>query len=195
MISGPGTVTFGNANLVDTTATFSAIGEYVLELSATDSELSAADTVTINVSDVADQPPTVSAGPDQTVTLAAGATLDGTVNDDGLPNPPGAVTTLWSVVSGPGTVTFGNANLVDTTASFTAVGTYVLRLTANDGALTPSDDATINVGWGGGRTEDLLERRISASADDAEENGVDGQRLRTKLGISNSSLTAAAIRP
>ncbi|MGH3064808.1 MAG: SdiA-regulated domain-containing protein, partial [Gaiellaceae bacterium] len=38
-------------------------------------------------------PPVVNAGPDQTVTITAGANLDGTVADDGLPNPPGAVTT------------------------------------------------------------------------------------------------------
>jgi hypothetical protein len=34
---------------------------------------------------------------------------------------------------------------VDTTASFSAAGTYVLRLTASDGALSTSDDATVTV--------------------------------------------------
>ena len=35
------------------------------------------------------QPPTVSAGdPTQTITFPAAAALDGTVTDDGLPNPP-----------------------------------------------------------------------------------------------------------
>ena len=91
------------------------------------------------------QAPSVNAGVDQTITLPSAANLDGTVTDDGLPNPPGAVTTTWSKVSGPGTVTFGNANAVDTTASFSAAGSYVLRLTANDGALPNSDDVTITV--------------------------------------------------
>ena len=36
----------------------------------------------------------------------------------------------WSKVSGFGDVVFGNPNAVDTTASFSAAGTYVLRLTA-----------------------------------------------------------------
>src|SRR5678815_4692735 len=72
--------------------------------------------------------PTVSAGPDQTITLPASASLDGTVADDGLPNPPAAFTTAWSTVSGPGTVTFGNAGAIDTTATFSAAGVYVLRL-------------------------------------------------------------------
>ena len=50
------------------------------------------------------QPPSVNAGTDQTITLPAAANLDGTVTDDGLPGP---FTTTWSKFSGPGTVTFG----------------------------------------------------------------------------------------
>jgi uncharacterized repeat protein (TIGR01451 family) len=90
------------------------------------------------------QAPAVYAGADQTITLPANAVLDGTVTDDGLPSPP-ALTTLWTMVSGPGTVTFANASAVDTTATFSAPGTYVLRLAANDGALSASDDVTITV--------------------------------------------------
>jgi Tol biopolymer transport system component len=88
--------------------------------------------------------PVVSAGPDQIITLPGNATLDGTVSDDGLPTPP-ALTTTWSKISGPGTVTFGNASAVDTTASFSVDGFYTLRLTANDGALSSSDDVVITV--------------------------------------------------
>ena len=62
----------------------------------------------------------------------------------------GRVTTTWSKVSGPGTVTFGNPNAVDTTASFSAAGTYVLRLTANDSLLSSSDDITVTVNAAGG---------------------------------------------
>ena len=89
------------------------------------------------------QPPTVAAGPDQTIAFPNSAILDGTVNDDGLPTPPGSVTTTWSQVSGPGTVTFGDASAVDTTASFSVAGSYVLRLTADDSVLTSDDDVTI----------------------------------------------------
>ena len=90
-------------------------------------------------------PPVVNAGADQTITLPANASLDGTVTDDGLPNLPGALTSTWTRTTGPGTVTFANANAVDTTASFSAAGTYMLRLTANDGALTAQDDVTVTV--------------------------------------------------
>ena len=89
--------------------------------------------------------PFVNAGPDQTISLLANASLDGTVTDDGLPNPPGAVTTTWAMVSGPGTVTFGNPNVVDTSASFSAAGPYVLRLLADDSVLTANDTVTITV--------------------------------------------------
>ena len=143
MFSGPGTVTFGNANAVDTNASFSAAGTYVLRLTANDGALSPSDDVTITVNPApVNQPPVVNAGNDQTITLPAGAALDGTVTDDGLLNP---VTTTWSIFSGPGTVTFGNANAIDTSASFSTAGTYVLRLTANDGAFSPTDDVTITV--------------------------------------------------
>jgi len=111
--------------------------------------------------------PTVSAGPDLAVTLPAQAALDGTVTDDGLPNPPAAVTTSWSKVSGPGTVTFGNPAAVDTSASFSAAGSYVLRLTGDDSALSSTDDVavTVNSAPGGG----TLDRRVAASLDDVEQ--------------------------
>ena len=42
----------------------------------------------------ANQQPVVNAGPNQTITLPAGATLSGSATDDGLPNPPGQLTYL-----------------------------------------------------------------------------------------------------
>ena len=48
-------------------------------------------------------------------------------------------------MSGPGTVTFVDPSAMDTTASFSAVGTYVLRLTADDGELAASDEMAITV--------------------------------------------------
>jgi len=92
------------------------------------------------------QPPIVDAGADQSVTLPQPAFLRGTAVDDGLPMPPGVVSTAWTLVSGPGVVTFGNSNAVSTTAEFSTPGIYTLRLTASDGALTVTDDVAINVG-------------------------------------------------
>ena len=100
--------------------------------------------------------------------MPAAATLNGTVNDDGLPNPPGTVTTTWSQVSGPGTTTFGNVNSPSTTATFSAAGSYVLRLTGNDGQLQASDDVSVVVGTGSGGST-VLDVPVRAGSDDAEE--------------------------
>ena len=105
-------------------------------------------------------PPTVDAGLDQTITFPGDGFLDGIVYDDVL-------TTTWSQISGPGTVAFADAGAVDTTASFSAPGTYVLRLAAGDGELCASDEVTIIVT--GSLGEITLEIRLEASSDDAEE--------------------------
>ncbi len=113
-----------------------------------DGELTATAFVSVIVSAPANQRPLVSAGADQSVTLsAAGAasiTLNGAVSDDGLPAPAN-LTSAWSRTSGPGTVTFSAPGAATTTASFTVAGTYVLRLTASDGALSSSDELQITV--------------------------------------------------
>ena len=91
------------------------------------------------------QAPNVDAGGDRSVLFGDSAALAGTVSDDGLPNPPGSVTTLWSQVSGPGTVTFAEPSAAATSATFSAPGEYVVRLTASDSVLSRSDDLSINV--------------------------------------------------
>jgi hypothetical protein len=143
--SGPGTVTFVNANAVDTQASFNQVGTYVLRLTASDGALSAFDSMTVTVQPPPNAPPVVDAGPNRTVVIPASAVLDGTVTDDGFPNPPAAVTVSWIVASGPGPVIFQDPNAVDTQASFVQAGTYILRLTASDGALSASDSMTVTV--------------------------------------------------
>lgn len=71
--------------------------------------------------------------------------LDGSVADqDG-----GTPAAQWTVVSGPGPVLFANQNAVATTATITAVGTYVLQLTADDGFGPVVDQITITVSEAG----------------------------------------------
>ncbi len=142
---GPGEVTFGNASAVDTTATFDLAGTYVLRLTANDGQLSTSDDMTVVVSEPVNQPPSVSAGPDRSILIAAAASLDGTVSDDGLPNTPGSVTTAWSMVNGPGTATFDDPASIDTTVSFSETGVYELQLLADDGELVVGDTVMINV--------------------------------------------------
>src|SRR5437588_10825492 len=92
------------------------------------------------------QPPVVNAGPASAIALSDAATLNGSATDDGFPNPPGALTYSWTVVNGPGAVTFADATAASTTATFSTVGNYALRLTASDSALSGSADVAVTVG-------------------------------------------------
>ncbi len=94
---------------------------------------------------IENQSPTADAGPDQDIKLAAFARLRGEVTDDGLPNPPGAVTIQWTQVGGPGVTTFGDPGAAETTATFSAVGRYVLQLKADDGEEVDKDQVVVDV--------------------------------------------------
>ncbi|HEX5069822.1 MAG TPA: hypothetical protein VFV78_06360, partial [Vicinamibacterales bacterium] len=62
------------------------------------------------------------------------------------PEPPGPPPTArWTKVSGPGTVTFGDANAAVTTATFSANGEYVLKVVASNGAGTAESTLTVKV--------------------------------------------------
>jgi len=91
------------------------------------------------------QPPVVNAGADARVTLPADLPLSASVSDDGMPNPPARTLATWSKVSGPGPVTFDDVSSPATTATFQIAGQYVLRLTADDGALRAIDEMTVDV--------------------------------------------------
>ena len=71
--------------------------------------------------------------------------LSASIVDDGLPNPPGRVTNFWTVTSGPYSVAFSSKTNTATTATFTNLGTYVLRCTAGDGQFTDYDETTVYV--------------------------------------------------
>lgn len=88
--------------------------------------------------------PVVDAGSDAEVPLGTSALLSGSVQDDGLPTG-GMLTVRWTRVSGPDAVAFATPETEHTTATFDQVGTYLLRLSANDGKLQSSDDVTVTV--------------------------------------------------
>ncbi len=87
--------------------------------------------------------PLVDAGPDQTVDQAQ-VQLQGSAEDDGNPDPPGALTIGWTA-SGPGQVRFANPSDPRTTATFPTPGTYILTLRADDGEVFSQDAVTIAV--------------------------------------------------
>jgi len=106
-------------------------------------QTAAAPTTTTFVMPPMNLAPVVDAGLDVAVQLPSLASLAATVTDDGLPGS--SLTLLWTRVSGPGSVTFGDATSANTTAQLSAAGTYVLRLTASDGQLQAFDEITVTV--------------------------------------------------
>ena len=105
---------------------------------------------------------------------SATATLNGSASDDD------DLTTSWSLISGPGSVSFGDTSSLTSTATFTVTGTYTLRLTANDGVNSPvSDDVVITVNEAGGNsapvagngsvtTDENASAGVTLSASDAD---------------------------
>ncbi|MBI5479323.1 MAG: hypothetical protein HY906_10730, partial [Deltaproteobacteria bacterium] len=145
-ISGPAAVTFGSVHRVATDVTFTVAGTYVLRLTATDGALSASDEMTVTVLP-GNLPPVVNPGPSMAGTVATPVTLAGNVSDDGLPTG-GVLTIGWSKLSGPGDVVFAPADAAATSATFSAAGTYVVRLTASDSALSSSADVVVLIDSG-----------------------------------------------
>ncbi|HMJ89015.1 MAG TPA: Calx-beta domain-containing protein, partial [Candidatus Acidoferrum sp.] len=101
--------------------------------------------VTITDNDI---PPTVfissPAAQGVVVALSNGVEFVATaIDEDAFPEP---VSYAWTQVAGPGTVAFGASNSVATPATFSAMGTYIVRVTVSDGRFTASDQITINVG-------------------------------------------------
>jgi DUF1680 family protein len=87
-------------------------------------------------------PPSVKAGPDRVVVLGGKTYLNGFVKT--LGNQAEESTKLtWSKESGPGDVTFADPSALETTAEFSELGDYILKLTAQDGDLY--DSATLRV--------------------------------------------------
>ncbi len=77
--------------------------------------------------------------------------LGASVIDDGLPGP---LQLQWSLASGPGSVSFGDATSASTTVTATTAGEHTLRLLASDGSITTWRDllavvtgSAINAGY------------------------------------------------
>ena len=142
--------------------------------------------------------PTVDAGPNQTValapgtTLAAVATLNATVTDVGV-DP---CVTSWSLAGGPGPVIFADSSAVDTTATFTVLGSYVLRLTADDGTFQTSDYVTITVikgnyllaGFDGIQTQNTISPATVTSTTGVRELRQGFKQDNVAVGLANSRI-------
>lgn len=87
--------------------------------------------------------PRVTAGHDRVAVVGGPTWLTGTVADDGKPG--GAPRLAWSRAAGPGEVAIAPAGDGAWEATFAAPGEYRLRLTADDGELSGSDELAVRV--------------------------------------------------
>jgi len=90
-------------------------------------------------------PPTVKAGPDQTIRFSDRVTLRGSVSDSTLIPLKNDLEYFWMRVSGPGTFKIDTPESLETQATFDSVGEHILELRASDGELTHSDFVTLTV--------------------------------------------------
>jgi len=110
-------------------------------------------------------------------------TLAGVATDDGKPNPPGALSNTWSVVTNAGPVTITNANSLTNTIVFTQSGGYIFRLIADDGQIKVFDDVTVTV------IEPTLVSVFATDSEAAELGPDTGQFTITRVGDLNFDLT------
>ena len=121
--------------------------------------------------------PTANAGADANATVGVPFQLHGFV---GFTAP---TTNLWKLYSGPTNLSFANASLTNTTATFNTSGTFTLMLSADDGIHAVAYDAVVitatpppisltiaragtnvNLSWTGGSAPFVIERTDSLPA-------------------------------
>lgn len=73
----------------------------------------------------------------------ARAVINATVTDDNFPEP---YTLLWEQISGPASVLIDPNNVEDIVLDLAATGTYIFKLSADDGGLVGSATTQIYVG-------------------------------------------------
>lgn len=89
-------------------------------------------------------PPDVHTAEDRVVVLGGRTYLNGQIKTlEGKGTDP--IKTTWTKASGTGWVNFADPHVLDTTASFSQVGDYVLQLNATQGELSGSDTLKVQV--------------------------------------------------
>ena len=146
--SGLYNVSFSNPTNASNIATFTNVGTYILRCTASDAKLSDYDEVTVLVA--SNNPPKIwTAGTSPALTLNTNPTtvvLSAYATDDGLPNPPGITTNLWSLISGPAGVTFANPTNLNTSVTIpTNLGTYNLQLLVSDTSKSVTTNVSVTV--------------------------------------------------
>ncbi len=181
-------------DIPDPTVYFSEEGTYVLKFTAYDGSSAVIDSGTATIDVLPDDyysndPPQITIHPyDSPVTTSDILELLASVTDDGLPNPPHKVTTLWSVAwqsNLRGNVTFDDPESVDTTVTFDAEGIYLLNLWADDS--DKENNAQIEVIVKNGNAAPVVTGSIH-NIDPQNENPVVFEVDETKITVTDDGL-------
>ncbi|MDD4736389.1 MAG: right-handed parallel beta-helix repeat-containing protein [Kiritimatiellae bacterium] len=188
--SAPGPVTIDSPSSEDSAVTFTTNGTHVFRMTVSDGACTSSATMSLRVGSFGNDKPSVMLPfSNPSVRMPNASLLAGTVTDDG--NPSGTLTSTWSKVSGPGTVTFADPHATNTTANFSEDGRYVLELRADDGELQDEDTVIVYVDppYASYRCP-LVNPELTGSGsapDDWSATGVDGHDPDTVTYISSNN--------
>jgi hypothetical protein len=140
--------------------------------------LSADEIVALDGWPITNHAPVVYAGSNVVVQTGIPITLSGTVSDDGLPNPPGRVTTTWSYL-GTNNVIIPDPSSLTNTFVFTESGDHVFQLTADDGQAATFALVTVTV------IEPTHVNLFASKSDAAELGPVSGEFTFMRDGATN----------
>ena len=144
--SAPETVEFVDATARETSFTALASGSYTIRLTVSDGELSASDSVRIEVPpSVVDTnlPPVADAGLDQQVQVGSPVTLNGSASAD--PDGEDALLSFqWSLGNSPVSVALSDPAAVQPTFTPPEPGDYIFGLVVHDGR-APSVQAIVTI--------------------------------------------------
>ncbi|MEP7377737.1 MAG: PKD domain-containing protein [Chitinophagaceae bacterium] len=130
-VSGPAVASLSSTTTSSITVSKLENGIYKFTLTVKDNNnATGMDSVTLKVNTAANQPPSASTGPNQTIILPTSSiTLNGSASSD----PDGKIVSYsWQQISGPAISTLSSVSTATVTASKLIEGVYSFRLTVKD---------------------------------------------------------------
>jgi hypothetical protein len=140
-------VSIASADQKNTDVTFSATGNYKLQITVDDGEMKAMDEISVGVESPDNTAPVVSVTfSDTTITEGVTIRMLASASDDGYPDPPSSMTYAWTVSSGVAdNVTIASADQLNTDITISTDGSYVLQLSVSDGELAAYKTVAVTV--------------------------------------------------
>ena len=176
-------LTCGTAGYFSEGVDISALSDGTLTFTLTQTNNYGSNSITVNIVKNTSSPYAVF--PEDTITIKTsnlGATEFGSASgagSDTIVYAGNGDSYTWEKVSGPGTVSFSQSNSTENNMSFSAIGTYVVKVTASSNGQNASDQITVIV-----QAPSSSERAISPSGITAQ--GIPGIGVRLSWSIQSS---------